>query len=91
MERNLLYGLKEHDAVCSNWLTLFFLDIVINWLGIIGIAVKIVTKNGRTLYQVYLAPRTQIPEELEMNVVRVSTIPVANPGSFNHGPNMVID
>ena len=91
MERNILYGLKEHDAVCSNWLTLFFLDIVINWLCVIGIAVKIVTKNGRTLYRVYLAPRTQIPEELEMNVVRVSTIPVENPGSFNHGPYMVID
>ena len=91
MERNILYGLKEHDAVCSNWLTLFFLDIVINWLVIIGIAAKIVTKNGRTLYRVYLAPRTQIPEELEMNVVRVSTIPAENPGSFNHAPNMVMD
>ena len=91
MERNILYGLKEHDAVCSSWLTLFFLDIVINWLVIIGIAAKIVTKNGRTLYRVYLAPRTQIPEELEINVVQVSTIPVENLGSFNHAPNMVMD
>ena len=91
MERNILYGLKEHDAVCSNWLTLFFLDIVINWLVIIGIAAKIVTMNGRTLYRVYLAPRTQSPEELEMNVVCVSTIPVENPGSFNYVPNMIMD
>ena len=56
LERNILFGLKEHDAVCSNGLTLFFLDIVIDWLVIIGIAANIVTKNGRTLYRMYLAP-----------------------------------
>ena len=91
LERNILFGLKEHDAVCSNRLTIFFVDIVFHWLVIIGPAAKIVTDKGRALYEMFFAPSIQIPEELEMNVVRVSTIPVENHGSSNHGPYMVMD
>ena len=91
LERNILFGLKEHDAVCSNWLTIFFVDIVFHWLLTIGPAAKIVTDHGRALYEMYFSPSRKIPEELVMNVVRVSTIQADNHGSSNHAPNMVMD
>ena len=86
--RSILFGLKEHNAACSNWLMLYFIDIVSHWLVMIGIATKIVMKNGRALYRLYLAPRMPEQQELEMNVLRVSTITVENYGSLNHVPSV---
>ena len=80
MERHILFGLKEHEAACSNWLMLFFVDILFHWLGIIGFTAKIVTNNGRTLYKLYIAPRIDVLQKLEINLVKVFTIPVENDG-----------
>ena len=59
---------------------LFFVDILFHWLGIIGFTAKIVTNNGRTLYKLYIAPRIDVVQKLEINAVKVFTIPVENHG-----------
>ena len=49
------FGFKEYDAACSNWFVLFLIDVVLQWLVLIGITAMIAAKNGRTLYRLFLA------------------------------------
>ena len=49
------FGFKEYDAACSNWFVIFLIDVVLQWLVLIGIAAMIAAKNGRALYRLFLA------------------------------------
>ena len=68
------FSFKEYDAACSNWFMLFLIDVVLQWLILIGIAAMIATRNGKTLHRFFTPSKTQSPEELEMKVIKVSTI-----------------
>ena len=80
MTKSILFGVRENDELCSNWLVLYFNDIVLHWFAIIGIGVMIAKKNGQAFFKLYQATRIQEPQEIEMNVLKVSTIQVGNCG-----------
>ena len=70
------FGFKEYDAACSNWFVIFLIDVVLQWLVLIGIAAMIATRNGKILYRFFTASNTQSLEEIEMKIMKVSTIQV---------------
>ena len=45
------YSLQSKDqfAVCSEWSTHFWLDILLPWLVVMGVTILIIKKNGRDL------------------------------------------
>ena len=61
------FHVNDQDDVCSNWILLYFLDIVMPLLIMLGVAGMILRKNGKDLYREIWFPRLPRKQDFVCN------------------------